>query len=75
MIGHDQSASSVQYFAFQQVDRHHVVVVALIELQEQLAQNADLEVGVLEVRQLIVFSSELTPDGPVYTALARCPLS
>ena len=27
-----------------------------------------------EVEELVVFSSTLTPRGPVYTAMARCPL-
>jgi 2'-5' RNA ligase len=27
-----------------------------------------------EVEELVVFSSTLTPAGPIYTALARCPL-
>lgn len=27
-----------------------------------------------EVEELVVYASELTPDGPIYTALARCPL-
>ena len=45
------------------------------ELREQIEQQKNLEIGTLDVRRLVVFSSDLTPDGPVYTALARCPLA
>ncbi len=40
-----------------------------------LHQHADLEGGPIDVNELVIFSSELTSDGPVYTVLGRAPLT
>jgi 2'-5' RNA ligase len=44
-------------------------------LTERLAQLADLNAGSMSVDEAIVYASELTREGPVYTVLARAPLS
>ena len=40
-----------------------------------IRQNSDFNAGRFRVAELIVFSSQLTPQGPIYEALARAPLS
>jgi 2'-5' RNA ligase len=45
------------------------------ELADLLRQNADFEAGPSHISQVITFSSDLTPKGPVYTALGRAPLA
>ena len=44
-------------------------------LVERLAPQAEVELGDFDVEELVVFASELTPAGPVYTVLGRAPLS
>jgi len=44
------------------------------ELIEFMQSQAATEFGILRVEELIVYSSELTRSGPIYTVLARCPL-
>lgn len=39
-----------------------------------IKQHADFSAGRFAVRELVVFSSELTPQGPIYEALGRGPL-
>lgn len=41
---------------------------------EALKQFGAQGVGTLEVREVVLFRSDLRPEGPVYTALARAPL-
>lgn len=43
-------------------------------LVEYLHQHADLEGGMINVDELVIFSSELTSEGPVYMVLGRAPL-
>ncbi len=43
-------------------------------LASALARKADWQAGVTEVREVRVLSSELTPQGPVYTVLSRAKL-
>lgn len=43
-------------------------------LVEALAGLADHDTGELSVAEIVVFASELRPNGPEYYALARCPL-
>jgi 2'-5' RNA ligase len=43
-------------------------------LAAALARQANWQGGVTEVREVRVLSSELTPQGPVYTLLSRAPL-
>lgn len=47
----------------------------LAALIERLREHADYEAGPCEIEELVVFSSELTRQGPEYTALAHAPLS
>jgi len=47
---------------------------AVAELGELLKARAEFGAGRLSVRQVVVFSSELTPRGPVYEALGRARL-
>lgn len=44
------------------------------ELIEYMQSQAESEFGILRVEELVVYSSELTRNGPVYTVLATCPL-
>jgi len=39
-----------------------------------LQKKADWQGGPLEVREVLVMSSQLTPQGPIYTVLSRAPL-
>ena len=39
-----------------------------------LSELPDVEWGVLDVDQCVVYASELTPRGPIYTVLGRAPL-
>jgi 2'-5' RNA ligase len=43
-------------------------------LAAALAQKAQWQAGVTEVREVRVLSSELTPKGPIYTTLSRAKL-
>ena len=43
-------------------------------LAAALAKHADWHAGEVLVRELLVLSSELTPDGPIYTVLSRAKL-
>lgn len=44
-------------------------------LSELIEQYADHEFGVIAVKELVVFSSELSRTGPTYTTIGRCPLA
>jgi RNA 2',3'-cyclic 3'-phosphodiesterase len=44
------------------------------QLVAALKRRADWQGGVTQVREVQVLSSELTPQGPVYTVLSRAPL-
>lgn len=41
---------------------------------ERLAKLADFDGGLMSVDEAIVFASELTREGPIYSVLARAPL-
>lgn len=43
-------------------------------LAEQLALESQLAVGDMYVEEVLIYSSELTQDGPLYTPLGRAPL-
>jgi len=45
------------------------------EISDRLATLADFDGGVMEVAEVLVYASELTREGPVYTVLARAPLA
>jgi 2'-5' RNA ligase len=45
------------------------------ELAALIKQHADFSAGQFTVRELVVFSSELTPQGPIYEAIGRGPLA
>jgi 2'-5' RNA ligase len=45
------------------------------ELGELLAEHRDFDGGVMEVDEVVLFSSELRPSGPVYEALERAELT
>jgi 2'-5' RNA ligase len=47
----------------------------LRELGARIEQEAATEGGLLPVRKVLVLSSELRPEGPVYSPLARVPLA
>jgi RNA 2',3'-cyclic 3'-phosphodiesterase len=44
------------------------------ELAGLLAKKADWQAGETTVREVLVMSSQLTPEGPVYSVLSRAPL-
>ena len=44
-------------------------------LLKLIEQYADHEFGVIAVKELVVFSSELSRSGPTYTTIGRCPLA
>jgi 2'-5' RNA ligase len=44
-------------------------------LVRELAGLADFEAGSMLVDEVLVFSSQLRPEGPVYDVLARAPLA
>jgi len=44
-------------------------------LASELAKNSQLELGSMEVREIIFFQSILHPEGPEYRVLSRHPLS
>jgi 2'-5' RNA ligase len=44
------------------------------ELSQLLRQHADVEIGRMNVEELVVFSSTLTPSGPIHQPLARAAL-
>ena len=44
------------------------------ELGQLIRQHADFDAGRLNVRQATVFSSQLTPHGPIYDSLGRAKL-
>ena len=46
----------------------------LVELSRLIREHADFDAGTTAVQQVTIFSSELTSDGPVYTALGRVEL-
>lgn len=45
------------------------------ELAQIIAVSRESEFGVLQVDELVVYSSELRRGGPVYTVIGRCPLA
>ncbi len=47
---------------------------ALARLAELLAEHASYQAGASPVEEVTVFASELTPEGPVYSALSRAQL-
>jgi 2'-5' RNA ligase len=47
---------------------------ALAELTRLLQEYADLEVGQTPVDEVIIFSSTLTRNGPIYDPLGHTPL-
>ena len=47
----------------------------LAALAPMLRQRAALDVGRSRIHEVVVFSSDLQRGGPVYEALARCPLA
>ncbi len=44
------------------------------QLRAAVAEIAESDFGVTSINELIVFSSQLTPDGPVYSPLAKVKL-
>ena len=47
----------------------------LRDLSALLRQHADFAAGRIAVNEVVLFSSDLTPAGPIYSALARLPLA
>ena len=47
---------------------------AVAPLGELLQKRADFFAGASRIERLVVFSSELTPQGPIYTPLAHATL-
>jgi len=47
----------------------------LAALLERLRKEQDFQAGWIPVRQLTLFSSQLTPQGPIYTPLDHAPLA
>lgn len=43
-------------------------------LLKSLEARLDVEFGVQTVREIVLFKSDLRPEGPIYTALGRYPL-
>ncbi len=48
---------------------------AVTELGQMLRGQADFQAGVGHVAEVVVFSSELQPTGPLYAALGRARLA
>jgi 2'-5' RNA ligase len=48
---------------------------AVAELGKLIGEQADVELGLTKVPEVIVFSSQLDRSGPTYEALARAPLA
>jgi 2'-5' RNA ligase len=48
---------------------------AVAELGRLLKQHADFDAGPFTVSEAVVFSSQLTPKGPIYEALSRASLT
>lgn len=77
----DQALGGVGYRREQRRFRPHLTVGRvrggrdLDALAELLAQHAEFTGGVTSVDEVVVMSSELTPDGPNYEPLAVSPLS
>lgn len=44
------------------------------ELITLLTEQADVDIGIIHVNEVILFKSELTPNGPVYTPMHRVKL-
>ncbi len=44
------------------------------DLAPLLQKKADWQAGAVEVREVLVMASQLTPQGPIYTVLSRAPL-
>ncbi len=44
-------------------------------LRDQLREEAEFDGGAMAVTEAVVFSSELTPTGPIYSTLGRLPLA
>jgi len=47
----------------------------LVELTRLLKENEEFEAGQTDVGEVVVYSSELTKQGPVYAAMSRIPLT
>jgi len=47
----------------------------LAALLERLRKEQDFQAGWVSVRQITLFSSQLTPQGPIYTPLDHAPLA
>lgn len=43
-------------------------------LREQIARHADEDFGIQHVAEVVAYSSQLTPDGPMYAPIARAPV-
>jgi len=48
---------------------------AIAELGRLLRENADFDAGRCHIAELVIFSSNLTPQGPIYEALGRVRLA
>jgi 2'-5' RNA ligase len=48
--------------------------VAPASLAQQMSTRADALCGRSHIAEVVLFSSDLTPTGPIYTALGRAPL-
>jgi len=48
--------------------------IGLAELGNLIRENADYSAGLCTVSEVVVFSSQLEPTGPIYTALGRAAL-
>jgi 2'-5' RNA ligase len=46
----------------------------LDDLAQLIAELAEVELGILDVDECVIYASELTPRGPIYTVLGRAPL-
>ncbi len=46
----------------------------IAELSQLIEQNSDFPAGAASISELVIFSSELTRQGPIYTVLGRAPL-
>ena len=80
---HDELEVPLQDLGYRREERRYTPHVTLgrvksdrptAELAAALAKKADWKAGETTVRELLVMSSELTPQGPKYTVLSRAKL-
>ena len=47
----------------------------LADVSQRIAEHADFDAGMASIDEVVLYSSELTSDGPIYAPIGRSPLS